>query len=139
MIYKNCGIEEVKKYQAVLPKYQIFVLPKDRFSAIVYSGPEGGIPLYLLHICMVVISTSSQQRRDVLEGTTSVLNVGRDMTTKKYIPATTLISSANSLIRKSTGNIVAYVTVNSQTFISRKPRRENLPVRRFASVTNAVS
>jgi len=44
---RECGIEEVNRFQAVLAKYQLFVLSKDHFNSIVYSGPEGGIPLHL--------------------------------------------------------------------------------------------
>ena len=35
-----CGIEEVKKFQAVLPEYQIHVVSKEHFNAIIYAGPE---------------------------------------------------------------------------------------------------
>lgn len=44
-----CGIEEVKQFQAVMPKYQIHVLSKDHFNAIIYAGPEGGIPIYIYY------------------------------------------------------------------------------------------
>lgn len=43
----RCGIEEVKKFQAVLPKYQIYILSNEYFNGIVYSGPEGDVPIYL--------------------------------------------------------------------------------------------
>lgn len=43
----NCGIEEVKKFQRVLLNYQIHVISKEHFNAIIYQGPEGGTPIYL--------------------------------------------------------------------------------------------
>lgn len=43
----ECGIDEIKRFQAVLPNFQIHVLSKDHFNAIIYSGPEGGVPIYL--------------------------------------------------------------------------------------------
>lgn len=43
----RCGMEEVKQFQAILPTYQIHVLSKDHFNAVIYEGPEGGIPIYL--------------------------------------------------------------------------------------------
>ena len=42
-----CGIEEVKKFQTTLPKYQIHVLSKEHFNGKLYEGPTGGIPIYL--------------------------------------------------------------------------------------------
>ncbi|XP_053406272.1 uncharacterized protein LOC128559126 [Mercenaria mercenaria] len=44
---QSCGMEEVKKFQNVLPKYQIIVLSKEHFNSIIYEGPEGRIPVYL--------------------------------------------------------------------------------------------
>ena len=46
---QKCGIEEVKRFQAVLPQYQIHVLSKDHFNAIIYEGPEGAVPIYLYY------------------------------------------------------------------------------------------
>lgn len=43
----RCGMEEVKQFQAILPTYQIHVLSKEHFNAVIYEGPEGGIPIYL--------------------------------------------------------------------------------------------
>lgn len=43
----KCGIEEVKMFQASLLNYQIHVVSKAHFNAIVYQGPDGGIPVYL--------------------------------------------------------------------------------------------
>ena len=45
----KCGIAEIKLFQNALPNYQIYVLSRDHFNAIVYSGPEGGIPIYIYH------------------------------------------------------------------------------------------
>ena len=43
----RCGIEDVKRFQAILPAYQIHVLSKEHFNAIIYEGPNEGIPIYL--------------------------------------------------------------------------------------------
>lgn len=45
----KCGIAGIKLFQNALPNYQINVLSKDYFNAIIYSGPEGGIPIYIYH------------------------------------------------------------------------------------------
>ncbi|WAR14681.1 ZN358-like protein [Mya arenaria] len=45
----KCGIEEVKKFQAALPQYQIHVLSKDHFNGIIYDGLEGGVPIFLYY------------------------------------------------------------------------------------------
>jgi hypothetical protein len=45
----KCGLDEVKKFQAVLPNYQIHVLSKEHFNGIIYDGVEGGIPIYLYY------------------------------------------------------------------------------------------
>ena len=44
-----CGIEEIKKFQAVLPDYQIYVISKEHFNAIIYSGPESSNKIYLYY------------------------------------------------------------------------------------------
>ena len=36
----KCGVAEVKKFQEVLPNYQILVVSRDHSNAIIYSGPE---------------------------------------------------------------------------------------------------
>lgn len=46
---KKCGLEEVKQFQTVLSNYQIHVLSKEHFNAIIYEGPEGGVPIYLYY------------------------------------------------------------------------------------------
>ena len=43
----KCGIEDIKKFQDVLPGFQILVVSKDHFNAIIYSGPEAEIKIYL--------------------------------------------------------------------------------------------
>ena len=43
---QKCGIEEIKKFQAVLPQYQILVLSKEHFNGIIYDGGEVGVPIY---------------------------------------------------------------------------------------------
>ncbi|XP_045186812.2 uncharacterized protein LOC123544812 [Mercenaria mercenaria] len=44
---QQCGVEEIKKFQAVMPKYKIYVLSKECFNNFVYVGPDDGIPIYL--------------------------------------------------------------------------------------------
>ena len=36
----KCGIEDIKKFQEVLSRFQILVVSKDHFNAIIYSGPK---------------------------------------------------------------------------------------------------
>ena len=43
----KCGIEDIKKFQEVLPGFQILVVSKDHFNAIIYSGPEAEKKIYL--------------------------------------------------------------------------------------------
>ncbi|XP_062579153.1 uncharacterized protein LOC134241085 [Saccostrea cucullata] len=45
----QCDLEDVKAFQSVLPGYQIHVLSKDCFNAIVYQGPEAEKKIYLYH------------------------------------------------------------------------------------------
>ena len=45
----RCGIEEIKKFQSVLPGFQIHVLSKEHFNSIIYSGPESEKKMYLYH------------------------------------------------------------------------------------------
>ena len=44
-----CGIEEIKKFQAVLPGYQIHVISKEHFNGIIYKGPEHEKKIYLYY------------------------------------------------------------------------------------------
>ena len=44
-----CGINEIKKFQAVLPGYQLNVVSKEHLNAMIYSGPEADKCLYLYH------------------------------------------------------------------------------------------
>ena len=46
---ESCGIEEIKQFQSVLLNYQIHVISKEHFNAIIYKGPDGGIHIYLYH------------------------------------------------------------------------------------------
>ena len=43
----SCTLDHVKQFQMVLPDFQIHILSMEHFNAIVYQGPEGGIPIYL--------------------------------------------------------------------------------------------
>lgn len=45
----KCSIEDIKKFQDVLPNYQIHVVSKDHINGIIYDGIEGGIPIYLYY------------------------------------------------------------------------------------------
>ena len=44
-----CTLDNVKQFQMVLPDFQIHILSKEHFNAIIYQGPEGGIPVYLYY------------------------------------------------------------------------------------------
>lgn len=44
---KRCGIEEIKRFQAVLKDYQIHVVSKEHFNAIIYEGPVADKKIYL--------------------------------------------------------------------------------------------
>jgi len=46
---RKCGIEEDKKFQAVLLQYQIHVLSKDHFNGLIYDGVEGGVSIHLYY------------------------------------------------------------------------------------------
>ena len=39
--FQKCGTEEVKRFQLVTKNYQIHVVSKEHFNAIIYAGPEG--------------------------------------------------------------------------------------------------
>lgn len=43
---KKYRLEEVKKFQAILPNYKIYVLSKDHFNGIIYDVIDGGVPIY---------------------------------------------------------------------------------------------
>ena len=45
----SCGIPEIKKFQDVLPGYQIVLISKERFNAIIYKGPEAPKRIYLYY------------------------------------------------------------------------------------------
>ena len=45
----SCGINEIKKFQAVLPGYQLNIVSKEHLNALIYSGPEAEKYLYLYH------------------------------------------------------------------------------------------
>ena len=45
----TCGIPEIKKFQDVLPGYQIVVLSKKHFNGIIYKGPEAPKQIYLYY------------------------------------------------------------------------------------------
>ena len=43
----QCGIEEVKKFQAYLTDYQINIVSKEHLNTLIYSGPEASEQIYL--------------------------------------------------------------------------------------------
>jgi hypothetical protein len=45
----NCGIPEIKKFEAALPGYQLNVVSKEYLNALIYSGPEAEKHIYLYH------------------------------------------------------------------------------------------
>ena len=47
--FRKCTIEDVRTFQNVLPDYQIHVLSKESFNAIVFKGPEANKKIYLYH------------------------------------------------------------------------------------------
>jgi hypothetical protein len=44
-----CGIPEIKRFQAVLPAYQLNMVSKEHLNALIYSGPEADKCIYLYH------------------------------------------------------------------------------------------
>lgn len=44
---RKCNLEDVRAFQSVLPGYQIHILSKEAFNAIVYKGPEAEKKLYI--------------------------------------------------------------------------------------------
>ena len=44
----KCGVEEIKRFQAVMKEYQIHVFSKYLFSSFVYEGSDAVINIYLL-------------------------------------------------------------------------------------------
>ena len=44
-----CGIPEIKRFQAVLPGYQLNMVSKEHLNALIYSGPEADKCIYLYH------------------------------------------------------------------------------------------
>jgi len=47
--FGSCGLEEVKQFQKHLSQFQINVVSKDLFNAVLYSGPESEKLIYLYH------------------------------------------------------------------------------------------
>ena len=47
--FRRCNIEDIKQFQSVLPDYQIHVLSKESFNAIIFQGPEADKKIYLYH------------------------------------------------------------------------------------------
>ncbi|CAC5414093.1 unnamed protein product [Mytilus coruscus] len=42
-----CGIEEINKFQAVMPVYQIHVISKEHFNGVIFQGPKAEKTMYL--------------------------------------------------------------------------------------------
>ena len=49
MPLQQCGIEEAKNFQILLPQYHVHVLAKKYFNGIIYEGPVDGVPVYLYY------------------------------------------------------------------------------------------
>ena len=47
--FGTCGIEEIKKFESVLPDYRIVVVSADYFNAIIYKGQTAEKVIYLYH------------------------------------------------------------------------------------------
>ncbi|VDI78916.1 Hypothetical predicted protein [Mytilus galloprovincialis] len=45
--FRRCGIEEIKSFQRILDGYQIHVVSKEHFNAIIYEGPTAEKKIYL--------------------------------------------------------------------------------------------
>ena len=45
----TCGIPEIKKFQEVLPGYQIVLISKEHLNGIIYKGPEAPKKIYLYY------------------------------------------------------------------------------------------
>ena len=43
----KCGVEEIKRFQAVMKEYKIHVISKDHFKSIIYECSDAGINIYL--------------------------------------------------------------------------------------------
>lgn len=46
---RQCDLNDVKTFQSALPGYQINIVSKESFNAIVYQGPEAEKMIYLYH------------------------------------------------------------------------------------------
>lgn len=46
---RQCDLNDVKTFQSALPGYQINIVSKESFNAIVYQGPEAEKKIYLYH------------------------------------------------------------------------------------------
>jgi hypothetical protein len=46
---QRCGIDEIKAFQTVLNGYQIHVLSKEHFNAVIYKGPNAEKKIYLYY------------------------------------------------------------------------------------------
>lgn len=49
MPLRQCDLDDVKTFQSTLPGYQIYLVSKDCFNAIVYLGREAEKYIYLYH------------------------------------------------------------------------------------------
>ena len=106
-----CGIEEVKKFQAVLPEYQIHVVSKDHFNAIIYAGPEKDKNIYVYyhdnHFDVITSMAAFMNRSCFAQ------NVKKDTTTNTSINATTRVKCVESYTKRATkpGYTAPYATV----------------------------
>jgi hypothetical protein len=121
-----CGIPEIKRFQAVLPGYQLNMVSKDHLNALIYSGPEADKCIYLYHHDMAYDVISSMPA--FLARNTAIR--ARRVTTK--LLTTRVAISANCAIfrtaQSSSGSTVKTATVflrATNASPATKPQLEN--------------
>ena len=89
---KECGVEEIKQFQEVLPGYQINVVSKEHFHGIIYSSLESDKKIYLFY---------HDNHNDVITSMTAFLsrnyyctNAKKDIIIKKTIDVTINVTLA---------------------------------------------
>ena len=60
-----CGLDEIKRFQSILPEYQITVVSKEHFNAVVFAGPEADKQIYVYQ---------HDEHYDVITSMTAFLN-----------------------------------------------------------------
>lgn len=115
MPLRKCDLDDVKTFQLALPGYQIHIVSKESFNAIVYQGSEAENKIYLYH---------HDNHYDVITTMSGFLNRSyfcqkcqNVMITKKSIFAMSLVICARNVTRinRKTGSIVQHAIVISRT------------------------